>query len=926
MLSLVILVIISANVILWSYQMNQLDWERIQENLEIVDIARITSSSWFVTQSEYMVNIGSQINGTYTDTQAVDGRYESFREASNWWNSNYSYRRQIAIVNNVASTLDVGYSVCVTMDTASLVSAGKMLSSGNDLRVVYRSTSGWIELDRHLTNMNTTSTQVWFRTQAVIGASPATDDNYYMYYGNPSATSSPANKSNVYVWFDDFSTNTLANYDKAKWVDIQGAANEYVLPTYDAVNERVWFDTGDNYASDMYPVGVAEADFLIEVDFWANGSYPTDATIALVGRLENPGTSSTHYYLDFSHGTYDSPGITVDSWVNGERSNTVYSEPADYYWGFNTVHTFTYAIFGSTHKFWWNKDISQPADVIATDSLHTAAGRLGLAPAQVRGWWDNLKIRKYIEPEPSTSLGSEEMRNWWNTDYNYRRQITITNNIASTLSSGYSVLLTMDTVSLVSSGKILSTGNDLRVVYWSGSSWIGLDREVLNMNTTSTQVWFKTQAVIGSSATDSNYYIYYGNPISGSPPTNKGNIYQFWDDFDDGLLGSEWTIESIGGGSHTLTESGSALNITSHYTGDMWGTSDTFTYVYLSDYTGSLEVSTYVSSAGGLATWVKVGGVHLRDDNSTGAKNMQASPTDVYGLTNSHRKTTSGSTEEDLYGSGYMVPEYLMLRKNGNVITPLRSEDGQSWTSWASDIIVFTEPFLVGVPVCSMGSANTWAVIEWFKIRLYVGPEPSTSLGTEESQSDKRLDIDSTFVIDVSTYPSTYIQTVEIQIRYGSSDTGEKWYLKAYNWSSSTYSDSGFNSTTGHTPTTGWGYYAVNLTDKWRSYMQDNGIIYVKFVDEGVDSDQTTIDIDFLGVRVEIDGTLFTFENTGSLTSHLVSLWVTNSTHHRRYDMDVILNSGENLPYPRVDINLPTEEYRVKVVTERGNIAVYSES
>jgi len=225
-----------------------------------------------------------------------------------------------------------------------------------------------------------------------------------------------------------------------------------------------------------------------------------------------------------------------------------------------------------------------------------------------------------------------------------------------------------------------------------------------------------------------------------------------------------------------------------------------------------------------------------------------------------------------------------------------------------------------------MGSANTWAVIEWFKIRLYVGPEPSTSLGTEESQSDKRLDIDSTFVIDVSTYPSTYIQTVEIQIRYGSSDTGEKWYLKAYNWSSSTYSDSGFNSTTGHTPTTGWGYYAVNLTDKWRSYMQDNGIIYVKFVDEGVDSDQTTIDIDFLGVRVEIDGTLFTFENTGSLTSHLVSLWVTNSTHHRRYDMDVILNSGENLPYPRVDINLPTEEYMVKVVTERGNIAVYSES
>ena len=187
------------------------------------------------------------------------------------------------------------------------------------------------------------------------------------------------------------------------------------------------------------------------------------------------------------------------------------------------------------------------------------------------------------------------------------------------------------------------------------------------------------------------------------------------------------------------------------------------------------------------------------------------------------------------------------------------------------------------------------------------------------------LDMAGTFTIDISTYPLAYIQTVEIQLRYRADDAGEKWYLKAYNWSSSTYSDSGFNSTTGHTPTTRWGYYAVNLTDKWRSYMQDNGIIYVKFVDEGVDSDQTTIDIDFLGVRVEIDGTLFTFENTGSLTSHLVSLWATNSTHHRRYDMDVILNSGETLPYLRIDISLPSGQYMVKVVTERGNIAVFSE-
>jgi len=395
----------------YRYRYTNLTWELITPDTEPVAFANgtyiIDVPSKIVDPHSYVIQVEDP-RGLIVVASSFSRYTCTLTWNSNWWNTNYTYRKRITITNNIASTLSSGYSVPLNINTTSLVSAGKMMPSGNDLRIAYWNGYSWVEIDRDVIDMNTSSTQVWFKTQADIDASPSTDSNYYIYYRNPSATSPPANKSNVYVWFDDFSTNTLANYDKAKWVDVHGDPTLYVLPTYDAANERVWFDTGDNYASDMYPVGVAEADFLMEVDFWANGSYPSDATIALVGRLENPGTSSAHYYLDFSHGSYDSPGITVDSWVNGERSNTVYSEPSDYYWGFNTVHTFRYAIFGSTHKFWWNKDVSQPADVIATDSLHTAAGRVGLVPAQVRGWWDNLKIRKYIEPEPSTSIGQEE--------------------------------------------------------------------------------------------------------------------------------------------------------------------------------------------------------------------------------------------------------------------------------------------------------------------------------------------------------------------------------------------------------------------------------------------------------------------------------------------------------------------------------------
>lgn len=73
------------------------------------------------------------------------------------------------------------------------------------------------------------------------------------------------------------------------------------------------------------------------------------------------------------------------------------------------------------------------------------------------------------------------------------------------------------------------------------------------------------------------------------------------------------------------------------------------------------------------------------------------------------------------------------------------------------------------------------------------------------------------------------------------------------------------------------------------------------------------------------EGTIFTFKNKGASTSHIVSLWIINSTYHQRYTVDIFLNSGQTLPYSRADISLPVEQHVIKIVTERGNAAVYSE-
>jgi hypothetical protein len=48
------------------------------------------------------------------------------------------------------------------------------------------------------------------------------------------------------------------------------------------------------------------------------------------------------------------------------------------------------------------------------------------------------------------------------------------------------------------------------------------------------------------------------------------------------------------------------------------------------------------------------------------------------------------------------------------------------------------------------------------------------------------------------------------------------------------------------------------------------------------------------------------------------------STDHRRYDVNIFINPADTESYIRSDISLPNKSYTVKVVTERGNTAVFA--
>jgi len=108
-----------------------------------------------------------------------------------------TYRKPITIDNtNNANTLS-NYQVLVTLDTASLISAGKMRSDCGDVRFkdsdAQTQLSYWIE-----SGCNSANTRIWVKVPTIPASSTKT---IYVYYGNPSATSQ-SNGSSTFLAFN----------------------------------------------------------------------------------------------------------------------------------------------------------------------------------------------------------------------------------------------------------------------------------------------------------------------------------------------------------------------------------------------------------------------------------------------------------------------------------------------------------------------------------------------------------------------------------------------------------------------------------------------------------------------------------------------------------------------------------------------------
>lgn len=134
-----------------------------------------------------------------------------------WFNGSWKYRQPVLVTSSNTATLS-DYAVPVTVNTAALISAGRMNTDGSDIR--FTAASGLApSLGYYIeSGLNTSATKIWVKTTAVNNG----PNTLYMYYGYPPA--SPASgMASAFVMGSDFNAADGSVPSSATWVNIESA-------------------------------------------------------------------------------------------------------------------------------------------------------------------------------------------------------------------------------------------------------------------------------------------------------------------------------------------------------------------------------------------------------------------------------------------------------------------------------------------------------------------------------------------------------------------------------------------------------------------------------------------------------------------------------------------------------------------------------
>lgn len=319
----------------------------------------------------------------------------------------WQYYMPIVINNSQNTDTLTDYTVLITVNTNSLISQGKIKPDGSDLRfstTFANNLDYWIEpgiQNEH--GMNDDSTHIWVKVPIIPASETLT---LFMFYGNPTAIAK-SNISTTFLFGDDFDDNAL---NTLLWDEIIGNSGQMIEQ-----NQRLEHNspkTSPESSSALLSKQTFTGPIVVDMQFKKGGYVYRGAGL----RNEYPANQNSAWIGWQDWGAFG-PSVTIagsqvgtnfrsDTWsrlYNPEYYLTIFRKPDSTFRFIATIPSFE----EDGYKYWEQSfpsekmSLEQPLKVGSNEHVWVSA-----SPLWTR-YEDNIRVRKYSEPEPISIISYE---------------------------------------------------------------------------------------------------------------------------------------------------------------------------------------------------------------------------------------------------------------------------------------------------------------------------------------------------------------------------------------------------------------------------------------------------------------------------------------------------------------------------------------
>ena len=493
-----------------------------------------TSTKWVqTTQTDFEAGVLNNVDtssrpgdvklGSVSQAQEPTTSVGSEESFESWYDTSWSRQASVVINNSGSGVTDYQVRVDVTYDA-------DMQADFDDIRFVDSDDSTPLSHWRESYTASTSAT-FWVKVPSI----PVGTKTIYMYYGNATATSASDGDA-TFVFFE-----TFPNADSA-W---NGSADT-------AQDEAGWVTIQDTTTPDTNDVQVSDEDkgnpspsggtHLTFEDCDVGWGSPIDQDLAYVPIDLSGYTGITISYYWQSDDVDDGEGMQVH--YSTDSTNGV-----DGTW--NLIAEYV----NPTDDTWYKETYNLPESACVTNFKLRFSSKSSSYYEHM--YVDDMHIRKYASPEPTTSVGSEE--SWYDTSWSRRAPVTINNPGSGLTDYQVKVDVTYD-------ADMQPDFDDIRFVDSDDSTPLSHWRESYTASTSAT-FWVKVPSIPSSGKT---IYMYYGNATVSSASDGTATFI-FFDDFEVDL--SKWTEINPGHGTATRVTTPTAPH--GSYSVEIDDTSDT---------------------------------------------------------------------------------------------------------------------------------------------------------------------------------------------------------------------------------------------------------------------------------------------------------------------------------------------------------------